>query len=234
LREHCCGRLTNGPNCSHIFFVFTKVIGKNQEPGDPGEPTPTPVPQPLRPPAPTPAQTAAYAQPSAAIAGVGSRNILSSDVEIKGTVRFTNDLLVDGRIDGEIQSDGNLTVGENARLRAEIRTASIFIHGKVHGNISVTERVELRAGSEVVGDIKAKTLIVEAGAVFVGRSEVGTPSTVAESRASSQPAAAAKPQQAPSQAPVKPQAPPSQPTPAPKPGAVNPPPRQGTLAGTDS
>jgi cytoskeletal protein CcmA (bactofilin family) len=214
--------------------VFQKVIGKNQEPGDSGESVTMPAPQPLRPPAPAPApQAAAYPPPSKAPLSVGTRNILSSDVDIKGTVRFTNDLLVDGRIEGEINSDGNLTVGENARLRAEIRTASIFIHGKVHGNITVTERCELRAGSEVVGDLKAKTLFVEAGAVFVGKSEVGTPSTLGETKPQlgQQSAVRSVPAQQPVQSQAKPQ---SQPVLVVKSTASStPPPKQGTLAGTD-
>ncbi len=101
--------------------------------------------------------------------------MLSSDVEIKGQVRFTNDLVVDGKIEGEIDSDGSLTVGENARVRAEIRTRSVVIYGKVHGNITVAERVELKANAELVGDIKAATLSIEAGAIFVGKSTVGAP-----------------------------------------------------------
>ena len=101
--------------------------------------------------------------------------MLSSDVEIKGTVRFTNDLVVDGKIEGEIHSEGNLTVGENARIKAEIKTGTVVIYGKVHGNITVADRVELKASAEVVGDIKAKTLSIEAGAIFVGKSTVGTP-----------------------------------------------------------
>ncbi len=107
----------------------------------------------------------------------GTRNVLSSDVEIKGSVKFTNDLLVDGKIEGDIASDGNLTVGENARIRAEIKTATLVVYGKIHGNITVTDRVELKVGAEVVGDIKAKTLSIEAGAVFVGKSTVGTPAS---------------------------------------------------------
>ena len=109
------------------------------------------------------------------IAAGSGRNMLSSDVEIKGQVRFTNDLVVDGKIEGEIDSDGSLTVGENARVRAEIRTRSVVIYGKVHGNITVAERVELKANAELVGDIKAATLSIEAGAIFVGKSTVGAP-----------------------------------------------------------
>jgi cytoskeletal protein CcmA (bactofilin family) len=107
-----------------------------------------------------------------------SRNVLSTDVEIKGTVKFTNDLVVDGKIEGEITSDGNLTVGENARIKAEIKTATVIVYGKVHGNLTATDRVELKASAEVVGDIKAKTLSIEAGAIFVGKSTVGTPANL--------------------------------------------------------
>ncbi len=106
------------------------------------------------------------------------RNVLSSDVEIKGTVKFQNDLIVDGKIEGEIQSTGNLTVGENARIKAEIKTGTVIIYGKVHGNVTATDKVELKASAEVIGDIKAKTLIIEGGAIFVGKSTVGTPSEV--------------------------------------------------------
>ncbi|MFC4992779.1 bactofilin family protein [Rubritalea tangerina] len=125
------------------------------------------------------------------IAAGSGRNMLSSDVEIKGQVRFTNDLVVDGKIEGEIDSDGSLTVGENARVRAEIRTRSVVIYGKVHGNITVADRVELKANAELVGDIKAATLSIEAGAIFVGKSTVGAPSSVPAQTTPNKPAASA-------------------------------------------
>lgn len=103
---------------------------------------------------------------------------MSSDVDIKGIVKFQHDLIVDGKIEGDIQSAGNLTVGENARIKAEIKTGNIVIYGKVHGNMTATDKVELKSSAEVIGDIKAKTLIIEAGAIFVGKSTVGTPSQV--------------------------------------------------------
>ena len=157
--------------------MFQKVIGQK-----PGDTSPSPTTQTTAPTAnsgqqpaasaaaPSPSLTAPARPPSAA-----SRNVLSTDVEVKGTLKFTNDLIVDGRIEGEIQSDGNLTIGENARIKAEIRTATVTVHGKVHGNITATDRVDLKAGAEVVGDIKAKILTMEPGAIFVGKSTIGTP-----------------------------------------------------------
>lgn len=188
-------------------FGFRKVIG--QKPGEePAAPTPAPAYTPAPAPAPSYASQEPAAPQSAPAAAapqrpVGpSRNVLSSDVEIKGTMKFTNDLVVDGRIEGEIQSEGNLTVGENARLKAEIKTGTVVVYGKVHGNIVASERVELKSTAEVVGDIKAKTLSIEPGAIFVGKSNVGTPSTPAAAAKPAQaaaPAAAAKPAEAPKQ-----------------------------------
>ncbi len=101
------------------------------------------------------------------------RNVLNSDVSVIGTLNFTDDLLIDGSVEGEIFSDGVLTVGTNASIQAEIKTKSAIIHGKVTGNVTVTDRVELSSTAELVGDIVASTLAVQAGAVFIGRSTVG-------------------------------------------------------------
>src|SRR5438093_13268044 len=70
----------------------------------------------------------------------GGKDILSSDVEIKGSIKFQKELLIDGKVEGDINSDGVLTVGENAEIRGEIKTKSITVYGKVHGNITVAER----------------------------------------------------------------------------------------------
>jgi cytoskeletal protein CcmA (bactofilin family) len=102
-----------------------------------------------------------------------SKNILSSDVEIKGSLKFSNDLIIDGKIEGEVTSDGSLTVGENAHVSGEIKTKSVVIFGKVQGNITVTERCELKSNAVLEGDIVAGTLSIEEGATFMGKSSVG-------------------------------------------------------------
>ncbi len=161
--------------------VFKKYISNNEEETNKNSSSSTPA-------ASTPAASATKNEsasqpsntnkptPSSKVAATNGRNVLSSDVEIKGKVKFTNDLVVDGLIEGEIISDGSLTVGENARIKAEVNTRSVVIYGKVHGNINVTDHVELKSNAELVGDIKAATLSIEAGAIFVGKSTVGAPS----------------------------------------------------------
>ena len=107
-----------------------------------------------------------------------SKNILSADVEIKGSIKFQNELTVDGKVEGEINSSGVLTVGENSEIKGEIKTKSVTVLGKVHGNITVEERCELKARAVLYGDLNATRLVIEEGATFVGKSEV-TPNKVA-------------------------------------------------------
>jgi cytoskeletal protein CcmA (bactofilin family) len=112
--------------------------------------------------------------PSSPMADSLTKNILSKDVEIKGSIKFTNELIIDGKIEGEIISDGVLTVGENADIRGEIKTKSVTVLGKIHGNITVAERCELKARAQLIGDLKAARVIIEEGATFVGKSEVSS------------------------------------------------------------
>lgn len=107
-----------------------------------------------------------------------SKNLLSADVEIKGSIKFTNELTIDGKVEGEINSQGVLTIGQNAEIRGEIKTKSVTVLGKVHGNITVDERCELKSNAVLMGDLKAARLVIEEGATFVGKSEV-TPNKVA-------------------------------------------------------
>jgi cytoskeletal protein CcmA (bactofilin family) len=124
---------------------------------------------------PSPKPTPSHSNhPSNPMADSLTKNILSKDVEIKGSIKFTNELIIDGKIEGEIISDGNLTVGENADIRGEIKTKSVTVLGKIHGNITVAERCELKARAQLVGDLKAARVIIEEGATFVGKSEVSS------------------------------------------------------------
>ncbi len=102
------------------------------------------------------------------------KDVLSSDVEIKGSIKFQKELLIDGKVEGEINSEGVLTIGENADIRGEIKTKSITVFGKVQGNITVSERCELKSKCTLQGDLKAARLIIEEGATFIGKSEVSS------------------------------------------------------------
>jgi cytoskeletal protein CcmA (bactofilin family) len=101
-----------------------------------------------------------------------SGGLLSRGVSIKGTVKFANELLIDGEVEGTIDSTGSLTVGEHASIRGEIKSRSVKVRGTVEGDIFATERCELQAGCTLQGDIEAPRLVVDENATFVGSAKV--------------------------------------------------------------
>jgi cytoskeletal protein CcmA (bactofilin family) len=102
-----------------------------------------------------------------------NKNNLSNDVVIKGSIKFANEFIFDANLEGDITSaDGILTVGENANVRGDVKSKIVIVKGKVHGNITVPERCELHAGSQLIGDLKAVRVALEDGATFLGKLEV--------------------------------------------------------------
>lgn len=102
-----------------------------------------------------------------------STNVLANGIEIKGSIKFTNDMVIDGKVEGEITSDkGKITIGENATLHGDIKAGEVKLFGKVKGTIT-SERCELKTNSKLDGDIKTKMLSMEEGAVLSGRTDIG-------------------------------------------------------------
>lgn len=101
-----------------------------------------------------------------------SSGTLSSGVSIKGSVKFTKELVIDGEVEGRIDSAGRLTVGKNAHIRADIKTRSVFVYGTVDGNVTAGERCELHSGCTLRGDIEAPRLVVDEDATFLGSAKI--------------------------------------------------------------
>jgi cytoskeletal protein CcmA (bactofilin family) len=104
--------------------------------------------------------------------GANSKNVLTSDVEIKGNLKFSGELSLDGKLEGDIQSDGILNLGDTAVVNGNITAQSVVVRGKVNGNISAAEKIEIKSNAELFGDIRATKLVVEEGVTFVGKTEV--------------------------------------------------------------
>lgn len=101
-----------------------------------------------------------------------SRNILSSDVEIKGNLKFAGELTFEGKLDGEIHTDGLLNLGDSAAINGNINAQSVVVRGKVNGNIVAKEKIEIKSKAELFGDIRAAKLVIEEGVTYVGKTEV--------------------------------------------------------------
>jgi cytoskeletal protein CcmA (bactofilin family) len=100
-------------------------------------------------------------------------NVLSTGIEIIGSIRFSNDMIIDGKIEGEITSDkGKVTIGENAKIKGDVTAGEVKVYGNVEGKIT-SQRCELKDKSKINGDIKSKVFSMEEGAQLTGRTEIG-------------------------------------------------------------
>lgn len=93
---------------------------------------------------------------------------LGEDTVFSGTLTFNGAVRIDGKMDGQINTDDTLIVGENGVLEADINAGTVICRGKIKGTINASKRIEIHTNSEVVGNIAAPALLVENGAIFDG------------------------------------------------------------------
>ncbi|HZZ37550.1 MAG TPA: polymer-forming cytoskeletal protein [Acidobacteriaceae bacterium] len=99
--------------------------------------------------------------------------VIGKSVQIRGEVKGNEDLVVEGLVEGTITLSGNrLTVGQHARVKANVMGRDVIVLGALEGDVQATGRVELRAGSHMTGDIRAARLSVEDNAVYSGKVEL--------------------------------------------------------------
>lgn len=98
---------------------------------------------------------------------------IGKSVLIKGELSGSEDLYLDGEVEGTIELQRNsLTIGPNGRIRAHIHAKEVVVHGKVDGNITGTDRVELKRTAVLVGDIRTQRITIEDGAYFKGSIDI--------------------------------------------------------------
>jgi cytoskeletal protein CcmA (bactofilin family) len=132
--------------------------------GAPQQPA-APAPVAATPPAPEkPVTPIRPATPATASAGA----YLDSGSKISGKLAFEGPTKIDGQVDGEVIAKESLTIGESAIVTAQIKASSIIVAGKVSGDISATNRIEIRPSAKVVGNLNAPILVVHEGASFEG------------------------------------------------------------------
>lgn len=98
--------------------------------------------------------------------------IIGKGTNIDGTVNIEGATRIDGNVTGKLISNDVVTVGATGIVKAEIRAKAIVVGGRVEGNLFASEKVELQAKCELIGDITSKSLLVEHGAIFHGSSKM--------------------------------------------------------------
>ncbi len=103
-----------------------------------------------------------------------SARVLDLDASMQGSLVFKDpvNLRINGRFEGTLNTMGNLTIGENAVVNADVTGESIIIAGKVHGSVHAIRELRIVAPATVIGDIKTPLLSIAEGAVFEGHSRM--------------------------------------------------------------
>jgi len=112
--------------------------------------------------------------------GRGLHTIIGSGTILEGSLKVDHDVRVDGTIKGKVVINGDLIVGVSGVIEADIEVRSTKLGGKIIGNMIATERIELEEKSSLLGDIKTKDLVINEGAIFRGKCEMGSNGTTSK------------------------------------------------------
>jgi len=126
---------------------------------------------------PSPAAPVATTAPASATAALqpDTRRIerdlvnIGKSVVIKGELSGSEDLTIEGHVEGKIElKDNVLTIGPNGRIKAQVFAKAVIVLGEVHGNIAASEKVDIRDGGSVDGDVVSPKVAIAEGAHFRG------------------------------------------------------------------
>jgi len=132
-----------------------------------------PTPEPVR---PTATPTPTYEPPARAAAPAGDQATIGKGLVIKGEISGSESLFIDGKVEGTVNLPGNrVTVGRNGQVAANITAREIVVLGKVRGNVTATDRVDIRAEGSLSGDVAAARISIEDGAFFKGGIDIRKP-----------------------------------------------------------
>ncbi|GIW27331.1 MAG: polymer-forming cytoskeletal protein [Meiothermus ruber] len=101
---------------------------------------------------------------------------LSEGSEIEGNLKTPGNTRIDGKVKGSVIVEGDLEVGSNAHIEGDqVKANNIIVHGQINAQVVALGKLHITKSARVEGDVRAMSLDVEAGAVFVGRSQTGEP-----------------------------------------------------------
>ena len=147
------------------------------KPTQTGSTNATPTPEPVRPATPAPAyENTPTSRPAPQQSTSGEQATIGKGLTIKGEINGSESLYIDGKVEGSVNLPGNrVTVGRNGQVAASINAREIVVLGKVRGNVTATDRVDIRAEGSLSGDVAAARISIEDGAFFKGGIDIRKP-----------------------------------------------------------
>jgi cytoskeletal protein CcmA (bactofilin family) len=146
--------------------------------------SPAASPEPQRSFTPPAEPTSSVPRPSSAPPNTQEQATLGKSLVIKGEVTGSESLYIDGRVEGSITLPGNrVTVGRNGVVSANISAREIVVLGKVRGNMTASDRVDIRGEGSLTGDVVSQRISIEDGAYFKGGIDIRKPGQKANGEA---------------------------------------------------
>jgi cytoskeletal protein CcmA (bactofilin family) len=110
---------------------------------------------------------------------------ISQGIRIKGEVTGSEDLFVDGLVDGKLNlANGSLTIGPNGNVKADVNAREVIVRGKIEGKVTGRDKVQLWSTGQVTGEVQTERLAIEEGALLRGKVEAGKqPGRASETKA---------------------------------------------------
>ena len=144
------------------------------KPNQTGPTAPAPIPEPTTRPIPTPPPVVEPV--NRAPISAGDQATIGKGLLVKGEITGSESLYIDGKVEGSINLPGNrVTVGRNGQVAASIIAREIVVLGKIRGNVSASDRVDIRAEGSLSGDVAAARISIEDGAYFKGGIDIRKP-----------------------------------------------------------
>lgn len=100
-------------------------------------------------------------------------NILDAATVVRGDLKSERGFRIDGTIEGSVESNGAIVIGESGAVSGDVRGGDVIVVGRVDGNIVARGHLDIRSTGKVVGDVKAASFRIETGGVFMGTSRMG-------------------------------------------------------------
>lgn len=123
---------------------------------------------------PHPAPPAAAPAPVTNTVSTRGGASISQGIRIKGEVTGSEDLYVDGLVDGKLSlANGSLTIGPNGTVKADVTAREVIVRGRIDGKVTGRDKVQLMGTAQVTGEVQTDRLAIEEGALLRGKVEAG-------------------------------------------------------------
>lgn len=102
--------------------------------------------------------------------------IIGESVRVKGDFNGDGDIIIEGLVEGSVQTKGSLFIGEKSKISANISAKNIIINGEITGNINASEQLTIGSSAKITGDVECGKVAVESGAIVNGKISVSSTS----------------------------------------------------------